>query len=110
MSMSDIRTEIQFGATFAVNKWDVKQSKSDVIAWHKDRAGHALGREIIKAKGFKMYPEDDLLRGEITIYAFAVNELRDYIDAKIKQSLLEMATRDTEKDIAGRLVMLSERV
>jgi hypothetical protein len=110
MSMSDINTEIKFGATFAVDKFQVKQSKGDVIEYSKSKAARALGEEIAKAKGFKMYPEDDMVRGEILVYAFTVNELRDFIEAKLKQKLINMSQRDTEKDIAERLLMLSERV
>lgn len=110
MSMSDIQTEIRFGATVAVDKEQIKQSKTNILAHRKEEVAQTLGPKIAKAKGWNMRPEGNTVICEMSLYVFTPNELRLFLDAKMKQKLIDMSQREAEKDISDRLVLLSERV
>ncbi len=112
MSMSDILTEIQYGASVAVEADRIKDSKIDIIKLHKDRAAEDLGRKIMASKGWTpLQPIGNLAVFSQTLYVFKRSELMLYTDAKIKQKLIEMADRpDVPDDVKPWLKILSERV
>lgn len=66
MTMSDIQTEIQFGATVAVGKEQIQESKTNIIADRKEEVERDLGHKIAKAKGWKMRPEGNMVICEIS--------------------------------------------
>jgi hypothetical protein len=93
MSMSDILTEIKFGVSFAVTTQDIALAKFDVLARQKEKFARDLGVKIMQAKGWKMRPGGELAICEQTLYVFTPNELRDYVDAKLKQKLIDFSER-----------------
>lgn len=104
MSMSDITTEIQYGATVAIASHEVKLSKMDIIRDKKERVGAEMGVKIANAKQWGMRPEGDLAILSLSIYVFSPNELTDYMNAKFKERLIEMA-EDDWVDAKSRLVV-----
>lgn len=113
MGMHDIRTPIEFTCQFSYRKEMLESSNIDFIQCKRDRALQDFGMLVGKYK--KPWWKEDF-NSSINVYTqtfrmfvFSPNELTDYVEAKIKQKLQEMASRDTEKDIAERLMMLSER-
>lgn len=111
MSLSDIKTDIKFGATSTVTKTQIAESKFDILGRQRERAAEDLGREIAKVKGWQMCPEGDLAISELRLYVFAPNELRDFLDAKLKKRMLELAQEDYVDDKTRQVVkMMSERI
>lgn len=111
MSMSDIRTEIQFGCTAAVSRDEIKQSKVDPIKIKRERMGAELGVKIAQAKEWHMRPEGELAISELSLYVFTPNELHDFLEARMKEKLISMALRETTTpELKEQLLTLSERI
>ena len=97
MSMSDIRTEIEFHITVAVSKVEMQESKDmKVIDYKKERQAAEFGMLIMKEKGWKQVEPDQDGIGIIAsqrLFIFTPNELKDYIDTKLKQKLIDFSER-----------------
>lgn len=102
--------KIEFHAHVAVDREQIKQAKFDILKAKKDRQAEEFGRLIADTKGWKMEPEGPLAVCRLDVFVLTRNELRDWMDYHTKQKLIEMSNRETEQDIADRLILLSERV
>jgi hypothetical protein len=65
--MSDIRTEIQFGATAAVPSYEIKSSKTDAINYRRALAAREMGLRIAAAKGWDGHTPQDVLKRLATL-------------------------------------------
>lgn len=97
MSMSDIRTEIEFHINVSVSKIEMQESKDmRVVEYKKERQAADFGVLIMKEKGWRQIEPDQDGVGIIAsqrLFIFTPNELRDYIDAKLKQKLIDFSER-----------------
>lgn len=93
MSMSDILTEIEFGCTASVTKEEIKTHKADILAYRREKQAADLGVLIAKEKGWQMKRQGDIAISTLILYVFTPNELRDFIDAKLKKKLIELSER-----------------
>jgi DNA-binding NarL/FixJ family response regulator len=108
----NVNGEIVFSTTVAVTKMLADQHKSDdYIDYRKERAAMDLGAKIAEEKGWNVTILDDIITMDIRLYVFTPTELKDYMDAKFKAKLREMAANekyltDREREV---LMIQSER-
>lgn len=113
MSMSDITTEIRFGAAFGIDVELMKSAKNDIIKSYRLQAGRELGEKIVEQKQWLISPdvENKMYMGELRLLVFTPNELSLFVEVKIKSKLIEMSQRaETPDDFRQQLIDLSERV
>lgn len=79
--MSDIKTEILFGASVAESKENIDFSKGDLLEWKEDKMARELGMKICQEKGWFRHEEDEIVISNIRLYVFTPEELRKYVKA-----------------------------
>lgn len=111
MSMSDIKTEIMFGAAVAEAKEQVDLTHGDMLDWKKGSVARDLGMRIADEKGWNDREEHGMYISDIRLYVFTPNELADYMEAKFKARLRKMAATETylTDEQRNALMIQSER-
>lgn len=103
--------EIVFGATVAVTKNEMQMSKHDIMYYKKDKMACDLGVKIMQEKGWSHYEDNGLFVAETRLYVFTPAELMDFMHAKFKKKLQEMAKNEEYLTESQReaLMIQSER-
>lgn len=91
----NIKTEIEYGATVAVEKERIDLSNGELMKWKKEKVAADLGRKIAEDKGWQDEHESGgLVMAEMRLYVFTPAELMTYMDAKFKARLQHMAATE----------------
>jgi hypothetical protein len=85
--------KIEFHANVAIDREQIKQAKFNIINAKQDTQARELGLLIARTKGWKTHPAGDLHISELDLYVFTRNELKDYVDACIKEKLIIFSER-----------------
>lgn len=103
--------EIVFSATVAVPKEDIVLSSGDIMRWKKDKLACDLGVKIADEKGWTEYEDGAMMFADIRLYVFTPAELMDFMHAKFKKKLQEMAANEEYLTPSQReaLMIQSER-
>ena len=111
--MSDIKTDIRYGATVAFSKEELEHSNFEIIPYKLERQAADLGVFILNKKGWiqEEHPDMEITEYRRNLYVFTPNELRDYMDAKFKERLQNMAAKENwlNEDQRHALMVQSER-
>lgn len=86
--------EIVFGATVSVTREEAELSKMDIMRYKKDKMACDLGVKIMEEKGWTDYEDHGMFIADVRLYVFTPAELMDFMSAKFKKKLQEMAANE----------------
>lgn len=89
-----VNGEIVFGATVAVSKEEAELSKMDIMRYKKDKTACDLGVKIMDEKGWTDYEDNGMVMADVRLYVFTPAELMDFMHAKFKKKLQQMAATE----------------
>jgi hypothetical protein len=92
MSKPDMK-KIEFHATVGIHRDQIKSAKFNIINAEQDHRAREMGILIAQTKGWKTEPVDDMHVSRLDLYVFTPTELKDYVDACLKQKLIDFSER-----------------
>lgn len=90
-----VNGEIVFSAAIAVPKEEVELGRNhDLMRYKKEKMACDLGVKIVNEKGWTDYEDNGMVMTDIRLYVFTPAELMDFMHAKFKKKLQEMAANE----------------
>jgi hypothetical protein len=85
--------QIEFHATVGIHRDQIADAKFNIINAKQDAQAQELGLLIAHTKGWKTEPMNEMHVSSLDLYVFTKMELKDYVDACIKQKLIDFSER-----------------